>query len=79
MKLGAKRDGTITGAPRARSIADFGAYYTLLTPFIPSFTGFVISGCYKIPNVQIDVDGRVHEQDRHRRDPRRRPARGART
>src|SRR5207244_11398851 len=29
----------------------------ILTPFIPSFTAFVLSGCYKIPNVQTDVIG----------------------
>ena len=38
VKVGAKRDGTITGL-ECTAIADFGAYYTLLTPFIPSFTG----------------------------------------
>src|SRR5918912_127771 len=34
-----------------------GAYFQLLTPFIPSFGAFVMSGCYKIPNVQTDVVG----------------------
>ena len=38
-------------------IADIGAYFTLLTPFIPSFTGFVISGCYKIPNLEFTDKG----------------------
>ena len=56
VKVGAKRDGTITGL-ECTAIADFGAYFTLLTPFIPSFTGFVISGCYKIPNRQFTAKG----------------------
>ncbi len=56
VKMGAKRDGTITGLD-VRAIADLGAYYTLLTPFIPCFTGFVISGCYKIPNLNFTAVG----------------------
>ena len=56
VKIGAKRDGTITGL-ECTAIADFGAYYTLLTPFIPCFTGFVISGCYKIPNLSFKAIG----------------------
>jgi aerobic carbon-monoxide dehydrogenase large subunit len=56
VKIGAKRDGTIT-ALHAKILADLGAYQTLLTPFIPSFGGFVMSGCYKIPAVQTDVTG----------------------
>ena len=56
VKVGAKRDGTITGLD-CRAIADLGAYYTLLTPFIPAFTGFVISGCYKIPALNFTATG----------------------
>ena len=56
VKVGAKRDGTITGL-ECTAIADLGAYYTLLTPFIPCFTGFVISGCYKIPNLNFKAIG----------------------
>ncbi|MEA2457919.1 MAG: aerobic carbon-monoxide dehydrogenase large subunit [Thermoleophilaceae bacterium] len=56
VRMGAKRDGTIT-AIHARLVADMGAYFQLLTPFIPSFGAFVMSGCYKIPNVQTDVVG----------------------
>jgi aerobic carbon-monoxide dehydrogenase large subunit len=55
-KLGAKKDGTITGL-HVRIVADLGAYYQLLTPFIPSFAAFVMSGCYKIPAVHTDVVG----------------------
>ena len=56
VKVGAKRDGTIVGL-ECTAICDFGAYFTLLTPFIPSFTGFVISGCYKIPNLKFTARG----------------------
>ncbi|MGH2969169.1 MAG: xanthine dehydrogenase family protein molybdopterin-binding subunit [Solirubrobacteraceae bacterium] len=56
VKVGARRDGTITGL-ECTAIADLGAYYTLLTPFIPCFTGFVISGCYKIPNLKFTARG----------------------
>ena len=56
VKIGAKRDGTITGL-ECTAICDLGAYYTLLTPFIPCFTGFVISGCYKIPNLKYTARG----------------------
>ena len=56
VKIGVKRDGTITGI-HINVIADLGAYYLLLTPFIPSFTAFVASGCYKIPRVRTDITG----------------------
>jgi carbon-monoxide dehydrogenase large subunit len=56
VKMGAKRDGTITGL-ECTAICDLGAYYTLLTPFIPCFTGFVISGCYKVPNLSFKAIG----------------------
>jgi carbon-monoxide dehydrogenase large subunit len=56
VKVGAKNDGTITGL-ECTAIADLGAFYTLLTPFIPCFTGFVISGCYKIPNLNFKAIG----------------------
>jgi len=56
VKMGLKRDGTITGI-HINVIADLGAYYMLLTPFIPSFTAFVAGGCYKIPRVRTDITG----------------------
>ena len=55
-RLGAKKDGTITGL-HARIVADLGAYYQLLTPFIPSFAAFVMSGCYRIPAIHTEVVG----------------------
>jgi carbon-monoxide dehydrogenase large subunit len=56
MRMGAKRDGTIT-AFHAQILADFGAYNMLLTPLIPSLGAFVMGGCYKIPNVKTDIIG----------------------
>jgi aerobic carbon-monoxide dehydrogenase large subunit len=56
VKLGAKRDGTLT-AIHARVLQDCGAYFQLLTPYIPCFTAFVMSGCYRIPNVKTDITG----------------------
>ena len=56
VRMGLKRDGTIT-AFHANIIADFGAYLMLLTPVIPSLGAFVMSGCYKIPNVRTDITG----------------------
>jgi aerobic carbon-monoxide dehydrogenase large subunit len=56
VKVGATRDGRITGL-EVNAICDLGAYFTLLTPFIPCFTGFVISGCYDIPNLSFKATG----------------------
>ena len=56
VKMGAKRDGTIT-AFHVKILADFGAYNMILTPLIPSLGAFVMGGCYKIPNVQTDITG----------------------
>jgi carbon-monoxide dehydrogenase large subunit len=56
MKMGAKRDGTIT-AYHVKILADFGAYNMILTPLIPSLGAFVMGGCYKIPAVQTDITG----------------------
>ncbi len=56
VKMGAKRDGTIT-AFHVNILADFGAYNMILTPLIPSLGAFVMGGCYKIPNVKTDITG----------------------
>ncbi len=55
-EMAVKRDGTILGL-RCRVIADLGAYYQLLTPLIPTMTGLMICGCYKIPAVRMEIDG----------------------
>ena len=75
VKVGAKRDGTITGL-ECTAIADFGAFFTLLTPFIPSFTGLRDQRLLQDPEPQVHGQGRLHQQDGHRRHPRRRPAGG---
>lgn len=54
--LGAKRDGTITGC-RVRIVADLGAYQLLLTPFIPELGFPVMGGCYKVPAIDIRIEG----------------------
>jgi aerobic carbon-monoxide dehydrogenase large subunit len=55
-RMGVKNDGTITGL-HTKIVADLGAYYQLLTPFIPCFAAFVMSGCYRIPAVHTDIVG----------------------
>ncbi|MFO7246109.1 MAG: molybdopterin cofactor-binding domain-containing protein [Thermaerobacter sp.] len=47
-------DGRILGI-RARIIADIGAYHQLLTPAIPTFTPFMMSGVYAIPALDVEV------------------------
>ena len=37
--------------------ADLGAYHQLLTPAIPTLTGLMLSGCYKIPAIQMTCKG----------------------
>src|SRR5713101_2050756 len=54
--VAAKADGTITGL-RARVLADMGAYSQLLTPSVPTNTGLMASGCYRIPHVFAEVIG----------------------
>jgi carbon-monoxide dehydrogenase large subunit len=56
VRVGIKNDGSIT-AIHCKVVADMGGYHTILTPFIPAFTAFVMSGCYKIPAVQTDIVG----------------------
>ena len=54
IEIGCKDDGTLTGL-RYNVTADLGAYLQLLTPAIPTLTGLMLSGCYKIPAIQINV------------------------
>ncbi len=56
IEIGFKKDGTLTGL-RYNVIADMGAYFQLLTPAIPTLTGLMLSGCYKIPAIQINITG----------------------
>ncbi|PYS84093.1 MAG: carbon monoxide dehydrogenase [Acidobacteria bacterium] len=56
IEIGCKADGTVTGL-RYNVVADLGAYHQLLTPAIPTLTGLMLSGAYKIPAIQINVTG----------------------
>ena len=56
LEFAVKRDGTVLGL-RAHFIADLGAYFQLLTPLIPTLTGLMCVGPYKIPNVRVDITG----------------------
>lgn len=56
IEIGYKKDGTLTGL-RYNVFADLGSYFQLLTPAIPTLTGLMLSGCYKIPAIQINVTG----------------------
>jgi aerobic carbon-monoxide dehydrogenase large subunit len=56
VEVGCKNDGTITGL-RYNVFADLGAYHQLLTPAIPTLTGLMLSGAYKIPAIQMNVTG----------------------
>ena len=49
-----QNDGTITGL-KYTALVDVGAYYQLLTPAIPTLTGLMLCGCYKIQNVAMNV------------------------
>ena len=51
-----KNDGTLTGL-RYSVFADLGSYHQLLTPAIPTLTGLMLSGSYKIPAIQMNVTG----------------------
>src|SRR5215211_7917766 len=51
-----KNDGTLLGL-RYSVFADLGAYHQLLTPAIPTLTGLMLSGAYKIPAIQMNITG----------------------
>ena len=55
-EVAVKNDGTILGL-KSRTIADLGAYLQLLTPAVPTLTGLVLTGCYKIPAIKMEIVG----------------------
>jgi carbon-monoxide dehydrogenase large subunit len=57
-EIAIKNDGTVLGI-RTKIIADIGSYLQLLTPAIPTLTGLMICGCYKLKAAHTDVIG-VH-------------------
>src|SRR5205807_1767985 len=56
LELALKKDGKILGL-RVRILADTGAYHQLLTPLIPQLTALMQAGCYKIPAIDIEIQG----------------------
>ncbi|MGI8554538.1 MAG: xanthine dehydrogenase family protein molybdopterin-binding subunit [Dehalococcoidia bacterium] len=55
-EIGAKRDGTIVGY-KLHILSAMGAYHSLLTAAIPTFSLLMATGCYKVPNAMIEVHG----------------------
>ena len=55
-EIAAKRDGTITGI-KLKLIQDLGAYFTLMTPAIPTLSVLMMPGLYRTPNVSADIVG----------------------
>ena len=55
-EVAVKNDGTILGL-RSKTIADLGSYLQLLTPAVPTLTGLVLTGCYKIPAIKMEIVG----------------------
>src|SRR5207253_2957772 len=55
-ELALKTDGTIVGM-KVKAIADLGAFYSLFTPMIPTLTGLLAPGCYKVPALKFDQVG----------------------
>ncbi|MBI2822364.1 MAG: xanthine dehydrogenase family protein molybdopterin-binding subunit [Acidobacteria bacterium] len=56
VEIAVKNDGRVTGV-RYTVWADLGAYLQLLTPAIPTLTGLMLTGAYRIPSVRMDVKG----------------------
>jgi aerobic carbon-monoxide dehydrogenase large subunit len=54
--IGAKADGTVTGV-RARLVCDLGAYFQILTPFIPELGFPVAGGCYAFDAIDLHFTG----------------------
>src|SRR6516225_863695 len=56
VELALTKDGMILGM-RVKSIADLGAFLSLFTPMIPTLTGLLAPGCYKVPALKFDQVG----------------------
>jgi aerobic carbon-monoxide dehydrogenase large subunit len=56
VEVAVKNDGTLLGL-KYNVTADLGSYHQLLTPAIPTLTGLMLSGCYKIPAIQMNCTG----------------------
>ena len=53
-RIAVKNDGTVL-ALSARTLADLGAYLQLLTPAIPTLTGLMLCGCYKLRAMRFEI------------------------
>ncbi|MGE0821663.1 MAG: xanthine dehydrogenase family protein molybdopterin-binding subunit [Candidatus Binatia bacterium] len=53
VEVAAKKDGTVTGM-KAKFFLDLGAYFQFFTPMIPSFTGMLMHGAYKVPAMSFE-------------------------
>jgi len=57
IEVGATKDGKIT-ALKVSTLANLGAYLSTVAPGIPTtLYGRMVAGCYKIPNIHVDVKG----------------------
>jgi carbon-monoxide dehydrogenase large subunit len=57
IEVGATEDGKIT-ALKVTTLANLGAYLSTVAPGIPTtLYGRMVAGCYKIPNIHVDVRG----------------------
>ena len=57
IEIGATTDGKIT-ALKVSTLANLGAYLSTIAPGIPTtLYGRMVAGCYKIPNIHVDVKG----------------------
>lgn len=57
IEIGATKDGKIT-ALKVTTLANLGAYLSTVAPGIPTtLYGRMVAGCYKIPNIHVDVRG----------------------
>jgi len=56
VSVAVKNDGTLLGL-KYDVTADLGAYLQLLTPAIPTLTGLMLSGCYRIPAIRMNCTG----------------------
>ncbi|HEY2932004.1 MAG TPA: glyceraldehyde dehydrogenase subunit alpha [Acidobacteriota bacterium] len=56
VEIAIKNDGQILGITY-KIWADLGAYHQLLTPAIPTLTGLMLPGTYRIPAIRMDVTG----------------------
>jgi aerobic carbon-monoxide dehydrogenase large subunit len=55
VEMAVKEDGKVTGC-RLRVVADLGAYFRALTPFIPKLGFPVANGCYDIPAMSLTFE-----------------------